>query len=50
MIFTHYRELVTPEVAMQWFAIAPAKAKAAPCATVTPPAPVANRNRAFQMN
>ncbi len=22
MIFTHYRELVTPEDAMQWFAIA----------------------------
>ena len=50
MIFTHYRELVTPEDAMQWFAIAPAKAKAARRVTVTPPAPAAARNRAFQMN
>ena len=50
MIFQHYRELVTPEDAMQWFAIAPAKAKAAPRVPVTPPAPVAGRNRALQMN
>ena len=50
MIFTHYRELVTPEDAMQWFAIAPAKAKAAPRVMVTPPAPVAARNRVLQMN
>ena len=52
MIFTHYRELVTPEDAMQWFAIAPAKAKgkAAPRVTVTPPAPAAARNRVLQMN
>ena len=50
MIFTHYRELVTPEDAMQWFAIAPAKAKAAPRVPVTPPAPVAARNRVLQMN
>jgi len=38
MIFTHYRELATPEDVMQWFAIAPAKDKAAPRVTVTPPA------------
>lgn len=52
MIFQHYRELVTPEDALLWFAIAPAKAKgqAAPRVTVTPPAPVAGRNRALQMN
>jgi integrase len=50
MIFTHYRELVTPEDAMQWFAIAPAKDKAAPRVPVTPPAPVAARNRVLQMN
>jgi integrase len=49
MIFTHYRELVTPEDAMQWFAIAPAKDKAAPQVTVTTPAP-AVRNRVLQMN
>ena len=50
MIFTHYRELVTPEDAMQWFAIAPAKDKSAPRVTVTPPATVAARNRVLQMN
>ena len=50
MIFTHYRELVTPEDAIQWFAIAPAKDKAAPRVTMTPPAPVAGRNRVLQMN
>ena len=50
MIFTHYRELVTPEDAMQWFAIAPAKAKTAPRVSVTPPAPAAARNRVLQMN
>jgi integrase len=50
MIFTHYRELVTPEDAMQWFAIAPAKAKAAPRVAVTPPVPAAARNRVLQMN
>ena len=27
MIFQHYRELVTPEDALQWFAIAPAKSQ-----------------------
>lgn len=52
VIFTNYRELVTPEDALQWFAIAPAKAKgqAAPRVPVTPPAPAANRNRVLQMN
>ena len=50
MIFQHYRELVTPEDALLWFAIAPAKGKAAPRVPVTPPAPVAGRNRALQMN
>ena len=50
MIFQHYRELVTPEDALLWFAIAPAKGKAAPRVTVTPPAPVASRNRVLQMN
>ena len=52
MIFTHYRELVTPDDALQWFAIAPAKGKgkAAPRVPVTPPAPAAARNRVLQMN
>jgi integrase len=50
MIFQHYRELVTPEDALLWFAIAPAKGTAAPRVTVTPPAPVASRNRVLQMN
>jgi len=38
IIFTNYRELVTPEDALLWFAIAP-PAKAAPQVPVTPPAP-----------
>ena len=53
MIFAHYRELVTADDALQWFAIAPTKAKAdktARRAPVTPPAPAADRNRVFQMN
>lgn len=50
MIFQHYRELVTPEEALLWFAIAPANDKAAPRVPVTPPAPRAGRNRVFQMN
>ena len=50
MIFQHYRELVTPEDALLWFAIAPAKDAAAPRVPVTPPAPVAERNRVLQMN
>ena len=51
MIFQHYRELVTPEDALLWFAIAPAKAgKAAPRATMATPAPAAGRNRVLQMN
>ena len=48
MIFQHYRELVTPEDLLLWFAIVPGKA--APRVPVTPPAPVAERRRVFQMN